>query len=151
MDKTDAGQVFAPLARIAWMTLAEIIRASGIGLKADAMLALMILARRCLGIHHGYHVVALTIFPCKIIGTLADIIIDTIDTGATILAHMILAIVNVVGAIDAMETGHAVAAVVGEVIQALGSIGTGIEFGAAELYLCVAPFAREAGLAFTAI
>lgn len=94
---------------------------------------------------------ALTIFASEIIGALADIIVDAIDTGATILAHMILTIVNVVRAIDAMETGQAVAAVVGEVIQALGSIGTGIELEAAELYLCIAPFARETGLTFAAI
>lgn len=151
VDEADAGQILAPLARIARMTLAQIVRAGGIGLEAYTMFALMVLARRCLWIHHGDHVVALTVLARKVIGALAEVIIDAIHTAASILAHMILAIVNVVRAVDAMEAGHAVAAIVGEVIQTLGPIGAGIELLTAELYLRVAPLAREARLAFTAI
>lgn len=151
VHKADAGQILAPLARIARMTLAQIVRAGGIGLEAHAMFALMVLARRRLWIHHGDHVVTLTVLARKVIGALAEVIIDAIHTAAAILAHMILAIVNVVRAVDAMEAGHAVAAVVREVIQTLSAIGAGIELLTAELYLCVAPLAGEARLAFTAI
>lgn len=151
VHKTDAGQILAPLARIARMTLAQIVRASGIRLEAHSMFALMILARRCLWIHHGDHVVTLTVLARKVIGALAEVVIDAIHTAASVLAHVILAIIDVVRAVDAMETGHAVAAVVREVIQTLSPIGAGIELRTAELYLRVAPFAGEARLAFAAI
>lgn len=151
VDKTDAGQILAPFARIAGMALAQIVGASGIWLEADAVLALVILAGRSLRIHHGDHVVTLTVFARKIVGALANIIIDAVDAGAAILAHMILAVIDVIRAVDAVKARHALAAVVGEVIQALGAIRTGIIVETAELYFRVAPFARKAGLAFAAI
>lgn len=79
----------------------------------------------------------LTILPSKIIRTLADIIINAVDTGAAILTNVILTIVNVLSAIDAMEAGHTLAGVVAEVIMTFGAIRTRIEFVTAKVDLRV--------------
>lgn len=80
----------------------------------------------------------LTIFASKIIWAFADVIVDAVDTGATILTDVILTIVNVLRTIDAMETSHTLAGVVGEVIVAFGAICTRIKLVAAKVNLRVA-------------
>lgn len=133
------------------MAFAQIVGAGGIWLEAHAVLALVVLAWRCLRIHHGDQVVALTVFSGKVIRALADVVVNAIDAGAAILTHVILAVIDVVRTVDAMEAGHALAAVVSEVIQALGPVCTGIELLAAELNLRIAPLAAEPRLALAAI
>lgn len=102
------------------------------------MFAFVILARRCLRIHHRDHVVTLTIFARKVVGTPAHIIVDAIYASAAILANMILAIVDVLCTVDTMEAGHTLASVVRKVIMTFSAICAWIEFVTAKVDLCVA-------------
>lgn len=95
VHKTDAGQIFAPFARIAGHTFAHVIRGLWIWLEADAMFALVVLARRRLRIHHGHHWGALAEFARIFFRAFARVIVDAVHTGAPILAHVILAIVDI--------------------------------------------------------
>lgn len=79
-----------------------------------------------------------TVLAGEIIRTLADIIIDAVYAGAAILTDVILAIVYILCAVDAVKAGHALARIVGEVIVTFGAIRAGIELVAAEVDLCIA-------------
>ena len=151
MNKTDARQIFTPFSGITRMTLAQILRARGIRLKAHPMLAFMILTRRSLRIHHRNHIVTLTVFSRKIIRTLTYIVVDTIHTCAAILTQMILTVIDVITTIDTMKAGQAFAAVVCIMIQTLGSICAGIVLFAAEINFGIAKFSGKAGSAFAGV
>lgn len=97
------------------------------------MLALMILTRRRLWIHHGYHIVSFTILSSEVVGTHTDIIVDAIHTSSSVLTYVILTIVYVVCTIYSVEAWHAFARVVSEVVLTFGPISTWIEFRTAEL------------------
>jgi len=149
VDEADAGEVLAPLSSVARMTTAQIVAALGIWLEADTVLALVVLARRRLRVHHRDHVVALTVLARVIVRAATLVVVDAVHTGSAVLAHVVLAVVDVVRTVGAMESSLAIAAVVGEVIHALGSVRAGIEFGTAELDLGVAKLATESRLALT--
>lgn len=64
----------------------------------------MILAGRCLRIHHSHHRCALAELSGEVARTLANVVIDAVNARSAVLTHVILAVVDVVGAIDATET-----------------------------------------------
>jgi len=149
VDEADAGEVLAPLSSVSRMTPAQIVAALGIWLEADTVLALVVLARRRLWVHHRDHVVALTVLARVIVRAATLVVVDAVNTGSAVLAHVVLAVVDVIRTVGAMESSLAIAAVVGEVVHAFGSVRAGIELGTAELDLGVAKLATESRLALT--
>lgn len=147
VHETDAGQIFASLARITGHTLAHIVRRLWIGLEANTVLALVILARRRLRIHHSDHWGAFAEFSRILFRTFACVVVDAVDTGAAVLAHMILAIVNVLRAVDTAIAQRTFARVVCKVIDAFGIVVAWIEFGRTEWNFRFAEFTTEAGRA----
>lgn len=104
----------------------------------------MILARRRLRIHHRHHRRSLAEFPGEVARAFADVVVDAVDTGSAVLTHVILAVVDVLGAVNAAESGRALACVMREVIDALGTVQARVEFRAAELNFLLAKLAVEA-------
>lgn len=115
------------------------------------MLAFVMLTRRCLRIHHGYHWRSLAELASKLLRTFAGIIINTVQTTSSVLAHMVLAIVNILCAIFTSISCRTFAAIIRKVVHALGSILAGIELGAAELDLGITELPSESGLATAGI
>lgn len=107
------------------------------------MFTLVILARRRLGIHHNRNWITLTEFTRVPVGTLADIIIDAIHTCATILAHVIMTIINVHRAIVTRPTRRTLARVMREMINAFRGIHTRIELCATERNLILTELSTE--------
>ena len=99
MDETDAGQVLATFARISWVTLADVVRREWIWLEANTVFAFVILTGRRLWIHHRDHRRSFAEFTGVFLRAFAVIIVDAIHANATILAHVILAVINILGAI----------------------------------------------------
>lgn len=110
----------------------------------------MILAGRRLRIHHGNQWCAFAEFPGKFVRTFAHVIVDAVDANATILTHVILAVVNVFGAVGATIAGCAFTRVVCEVVDAFGIIFARIEVGTVRNFR-LAIFAAESGWAFACV
>lgn len=130
MHETDARQVFAPFARVSGHAFAHIVRRQWVRLEAYAVFAFVVLAWRSLRIHHGNQRCTFAEFAGKFVRTLAHVIVDAIDANATILAHMILTVVNVFGAIGSAVAGCAFARIMREMIDAFGIVFARIEVGA---------------------
>lgn len=92
---------------------------------------------------------AFTVLARIVVWTAALVVVDAVHARSTVLAHVVLAVVNIVRAVGAMETCLTIAAVVGKVVHALGSIRAGIELRTAELDFGVAELATESRLALT--
>ena len=93
------------------------------------MLTIVLSARRSLLVHLGHHGFNFAEFTAVFGWTTASVFIDTIDTSAAILAHVVDAIIDVVGTIDASKSGHTLTSVMSKVINALAAILAGAEFG----------------------
>lgn len=104
----------------------------------------MVLAWRRLRIHHCHHWCALAELSGEVGRTFAHVIVDAVDATSAILTHVILAVVNVLGAVDASKAGRTVARVVGEVVDALCVVRARIELTSAELDFLLAELAGEA-------
>jgi hypothetical protein len=104
----------------------------------------VILTWRRLRIHHGDHWRSLAKLSGEVGWAFADVVVDAVDATSAILTHVILAVVDVFGAISATEAQRTFACVVREVVDTFGAIWTWIELCAAELNFLLAKFAREA-------
>lgn len=151
MHKAQTGQILATFARISRRAFTNIIWHCWIGLETNTMFALVVLARWRLWVHHCNHWSSLTEFARILFGTLALVIVDTVHTGSTILTHMTLAIVNVLGTIGTPIAGRTVACVVRKMINTLSSVDARIKVSRTEWNLCFAESTWEAGLAVACI
>lgn len=104
----------------------------------------MVLAWRRLRIHHCHHWRALAELSGEVGRTLAHVIVDAVDAASAVLTHVILAVVDVLGAVDASEAGRTLARIVCEVVNALGLVRARIELASAELDFLLAELAGEA-------
>lgn len=83
LHKTNTGQIFATLARVAGHTFANVFGWQRIWDEANAMLAFVMLTRRRLWIHHCNQWCSFTEFARVFIGAFANIVINTIHTYST--------------------------------------------------------------------
>lgn len=150
VHETDAGQVFAPFARVAGHTFAHIVRRQWIRLEAYTVLALMILARGRLRVHHGNQWRAFAEFASEFVWAFAHVVVDAVDANASILAHVVLAVVNILGAVGSTVAGRAFARIVREMVDALGVVFAWIEVGAVGDFR-FAVFAGETRWAFASV
>lgn len=104
----------------------------------------MVLAGRRLRVHHRHHRRALTEFAGEVARTFAHVVVDAVDTASAVLTHVILAVVNVLGAVEATEADRALTRVMSEVVNAFGTVRARIEIASAKLNLLLAELAREA-------
>jgi hypothetical protein len=145
VQEGQAGQILAPLARVARSTFANVVRTGRVRLEANAKFTLVVLTWRRLWVHHGHQGFTFAELARKFRRTLARVIVDAVDAGSTILAHMVLAVINVLRAIGPTEPWHALTGIVREMVNTLGSILTRIEIQAAEFNLSFAVFPCVAG------
>lgn len=115
------------------------------------MFALVVLARRCLWVHHGHHWGSLAELSSEIIWTTTSVIVDAIDTSTSVLTHVVLAVINVLSAIRTPITSRTLASVVTEMVYALGAILAWIVSSRTEVDLLIAELARETRLALARV
>lgn len=104
----------------------------------------MILTWRRLWIHHCHHWRSLAEFSGEVGWTFTDVVVDAVNASSAILAHVILTVVDIFRAVSAAEAESTFACVMSEVVDALGAVGAGVEFGSAELNFLLAKFACKA-------
>ena len=140
MEEAEAGQVLAPLAAVARGTFAHIVISPWL-IHADPVLAVMLLTWRGLGIEMGHHRLYLAKLARVLWRTLASVLIYPVSTRASILTHVIGAVINIGGAVLTNKPGDTLTRVVGEVILANSVVLTRVLFarpGAAECDLFLA-------------
>lgn len=115
------------------------------------MFALVVLARRGLWIHHCDHRSALAEFASKVIGTTASVVVDSVHTSSAVLAHVILAVVNIFGAIVTAITSSTFTSVMREMVDTFRSVLTRIEGGSAKVNLLVTELASKSGLTLAGV
>lgn len=101
-------------------------------------------------IHHSDHWRSLAKFASEFLRALANVIVDAVHADAAILAHVVLAIVDVFRTISASIAGSTLARIMREVVDAFGVVVARIEFGAVR-NLQFTVFAREARLTFARV
>lgn len=143
VEESQRCQILAALSGVAGIAFAHVVGGRGVGLEADAEFALVVLAGRRLRVHHRDHWRAFAELAGKLARTLAVVGVNAVYADTSVLAHVIFAIVNVLGAISAAEAWLALARVVRVVIDAFCSVFAGVELSSAELNFLLAKFARE--------
>lgn len=96
------------------------------------MHTLVMLARGCLRVHQGYLRWNFAKFPREIARTHALVIVHPVHAGSAILAHVILAVIDVYCAVFTLETGQAFASVVSVMIDTSRVVFARIVFDGAE-------------------
>ena len=117
VEEAQAGQVLAPLAAVAGGALAHVVVGPRL-VHADPVLAVVLLTRRGLGVQVRHHRLNLAKLARVLRRTLARVLIDPVTTRASVLTHVIGAVVHIGRAVLSHEPGHALTRVVGEVVLA---------------------------------
>lgn len=146
LHEAQTGQVLASFARITRRALADVVRTGWVRLETHAVLAFVVLARRGLWVHHRDHRSALAEFPSKIVGTATSVIIYSVHAGSAVLAHVILAIVDILRAVLTTISGRTFASVVRIMIHAFGAILARIKCSPTKVDLLRTDGARESWL-----
>lgn len=102
-------------------------------------------------IHHGDHWRTFAELARKILWAATSVVVDTIHTGSSVLTHVVLAVVNVFGAVVALVSCRTLTRVVGEVIDAFRAIFARIESCSTEIDLLIAELARKSWLALARV
>jgi hypothetical protein len=110
-------------------------------LVADAVLAIVLLTWRGGRVEHGHHGTHLAELARIIAGAETRVSGHSINAGASILAHVINAVINVDGAVGATEARKTLAAVAGHLVNAAGAVLARIHVLGAEIDLLLAIFA----------
>ena len=121
MEEAEAGQVLAPLAAVSGGALAHIIIGPRL-VHADPVLAVVLLTGRGLGVQMSHHRLNLAKFSRELGRTLARVLIYSVSTRASVLAHVIGAIVHVGRAVLTHKPGETLARVVCEVVLAHAAV-----------------------------
>ena len=108
------------------------------------MLTIMLSTRRSLLIHLRHHGFNFAEFAAVFGWASTSVFVDTIDTSASVLTHIVNTIVDVISTIDASKSGHTLASVMSKVINTLAAILTGAELGSGTKgNFALAEFARK--------
>ena len=121
VQEAQAGEILAPLAAVARSALADVVRASG-DVHADPVLAIVLLARRCLWVEMRHHRFDLAELAGELSRALASVLVRPVTTSAPVLAHVVCAVVNVGRTVLPDEAGKTFTGEVGEVILAGASV-----------------------------
>ena len=147
VEEAQAGQVLAPLAAVPGSALAHIVIGAGL-VHTDPVLAVVLLTRRGLGVEVSDHRLNLAKFARVLGRTLARVLIYPVSTRASILTHVISAVVHICRAILTDKPGETLARVVGEVIFANAVVFARVLFagsGSAESDLLLAISSLKSG------
>ena len=147
VEEAQAGQVLAPLAAVSRGALADIVIGAGL-IHTDTVLAVVLLTRRGLGIEVSHHRLNLAKLARVLGRALARVLIYPVSTRASILTHVICAVVHICRAILTDKPGDTLARVVGEVILANAVVLTRVLLpgsGAAECDLFLAISSLKSG------
>ena len=147
VEEAQTGQVLASLAAIARGTFAHIVIGPGL-VHADPVLAVVLLTRRGLGVEMSHHRLNLAKLARVLGRTLASVLIYPVSTRASVLTHIVFAVVNICRAVLTDKPGHTLTSVVGEVVLAHAVVLAGVLLpgpGAAECDLFLAISSLKSG------
>lgn len=150
MYKAEARQVLTSLSAVAWSTLAHIVAGTR-NIHADTMLAVMLLAGTCLRVHLCNHWLNLAELSSELCRTFTCVLVDPVNTGAAILAHVVVTVVYVYRTVLTTETLKTVACVVRNMFAAFPAIFAWILRRCTEGDFLAAVFALETRLTFAFI
>ena len=136
MDEAEAGEVLASLAAVSGGTLADVVIGARL-VHADAVLAVVLLTRRGLGVEVGHHGLYLTKLARELGGTLARVFVDTVATRPTILTHVVGTVIHIGRAVLTNKAKRTVTSVMGEMIFALATVLTRILAAEGNLLLTI--------------
>ena len=136
MEEAEAGEVLTPLATVARGALTDVVVGAGL-IHADPVFTIVLLTGRGLGVEVSNHGLDLTELASVLCWTLARVLVHSVSTRASVLTHVIAAVINIGGAVLTNEAQGTLAGVVGEVILALASVLTGVLAAERDLLLTI--------------
>lgn len=151
MQEGQAGKILASFSGITWTAFANVVSAGWIRLEANAKLALVLLARRGLRVEHCHHRCSFAELSGELRRTFTNVVVDAINTGSSVLAHVIDAIVNIFRAVQASIARYTFATVVSRMIDTFGTILARVEVLPAEFDLRITKLSGESWNAGTAV
>ena len=136
VEEAEAGEVLTPLATVARGALADVVVGAGL-VHADPVFTIVLLTGRGLGVEVSNHGLDLTELASVLCWTLARVLVHSVSTRASVLTHVIAAVINIGGAVLTNEAQGTLAGVVGEMILALASVLTGVLAAERDLLLTI--------------
>ena len=127
VEEAETGEVLAALAAVPRGALADVVGAAW-DVHADAVLAVVLLARRGLWVEVGHHRLDLAELAGEVCRALARVLVGAVSARAAVLAHVVGTVVNVGRAVLANEAWRAVTCEVSEVVLACATILTRVWF-----------------------